>query len=100
VCMRRADLWLDDSLRLYFNEDDLAQRFAGRKFRFLAAPAIIHREKAATRTASASRLYFADLLTYTRKWHGAGAAALIWALSRPLAWGIALRWKLGRRSNS
>ena len=98
VCMRRADLWLDDSLRLYYNEDDLAQRFAGRKFRFLAAPAIIHREKAATRSATASRLYFTDLLTYTRKWHGSGAATLMWALSRPLAWGIALRWKLGRRS--
>jgi GT2 family glycosyltransferase len=100
VCMRRADLWLDDSLRLYFNEDDLARRFAGRKFRFLAAPAIIHREKSATRTAAASRLYFADLLTYTRKWHGRDAANLMRLLSRPLAWAIALRWKLKDRRAS
>jgi GT2 family glycosyltransferase len=97
VCMRRADLWLDDSLRLYFNEDDLARRFAGRRFRFLAAPAILHREKSATRTAAASRLYFADLLTYTRKWHGRDAAILMRLLSRPLAWAIALRWKLKNR---
>ncbi len=94
VCMRRADLWLDESLKLYFNEDDLARRFLGRRFRFLAAPAIVHREKSATRTASASRLYFGDLLTYTRKWHGRDVAALMWLLSRPLAWGIALRWRL------
>lgn len=100
ACMRRADLWLDDSLRLYFNEDDLARRFTGRKFRFLATPAIIHREKSATRTASASRLYFSDLLTYTRKWHGPGMAALMWALSRPLAWGIALRWRVDRRGTA
>jgi GT2 family glycosyltransferase len=97
VCMRRADVRLDDSLKLYFNEDDLARRFAGRKFRFLAAPSIVHREKSATRTASASQLYFADLLTYTRKWHGRDAAALMRLLSRPLAWGIALRWKLKSR---
>ena len=94
VCMRRADLWLDDSLRLYFCEDDLARRFHGRKFRFLAAPAIIHREKSATRSAFASRLYFSDLLTYTRKWHGRGLSLLMWALSRPLAWAIALRWRM------
>ncbi|HYO88469.1 MAG TPA: glycosyltransferase family 2 protein [Candidatus Limnocylindrales bacterium] len=100
VCMRREDLWLDESLRLYFNEDDLARRFPGRKFRFLAAPAILHREKSATRTAFASRLYFADLLTYTLKWHGRDAAALMWLLSRPLAWGIALRWTLKRRASS
>jgi GT2 family glycosyltransferase len=97
TCMRRNDLWLDSSLRLYFNEDDLARRFTGRKFRFLASPAIIHREKAATRTARASRLYFADLITYTRKWHGPGAAWLVQALARPLAVAIALRGTFRRR---
>ncbi|MGL4649984.1 MAG: glycosyltransferase [Caldilineaceae bacterium] len=91
VVMRRNDLWLDSALRLYFNEDDLARRFAGRKFRFLATPFIVHREKSVTRSATATRVYFGDLLTYTRKWHGPGAAAAMWALSRPLAWGIALR---------
>ena len=94
VCMRRSDMWLEDALQLYFNEDDLAHRFRGRKFRFLASPAIIHREKSATRSASASRIYFSDLLIYTRKWHGAPAALALWALSRPLAWAIALRWAL------
>lgn len=97
TCMRRTELWLDDSLRLYFNEDDLARRFANRKFRFLAAPAVLHREKSVTRTATASRLYFGDLMTYTRKWYGLGAAFLLWVVSRPLAWGIALRWLFKRR---
>lgn len=99
TCMRRANLWLDDSLRLYFCEDDLANRFAGRKFRYLAAPAVIHREKAATRSAIASRLYFNDLITYTRKWHGRGAARALRVLSWPLAWAIALRWKLRARKD-
>lgn len=97
--MRRSDLRLDENLRLYFNEDDLARRFAGRKFRFLAAPSVLHREKAATRTARASRIYFDDLMTYTRKHHGFARMALLWVCSRPLAWAIQLRWQL-RRSNS
>ncbi|MFN8378014.1 MAG: glycosyltransferase family 2 protein [Anaerolineae bacterium] len=98
TCMRRADLWLDSSLKLYFNEDDLSRRFARYKFHYLSTPAIVHREKAATRSSSASRLYFGDMLTYARKWHGPGLASMLWVLSRPLAWGIRLRWRFGRRS--
>lgn len=94
--MRREELWLDDTLLLYFPEDDLARRTNGRKFRFIATPHIIHREKSATRNAKATRIYFRDLLVYTRKYHGTGAAALMWLLTRPLAWGIALRWWLRR----
>jgi GT2 family glycosyltransferase len=85
---------LDARLRLYFPEDDLARRFAGAKFRFLAAPGIVHREKASTRTARASRLYFRDLIVYTRKHHDPAAAALLWACSLPLQAAIALRWRL------
>jgi GT2 family glycosyltransferase len=94
--MRRADLRLDEDLRLYFNEDDLARRHAGQKFRFLAAPSVLHREKAATRTARASQIYFQDLITYTRKHHGRARAVLLWLCSRPLAWAIQLRWRLRR----
>ena len=94
--MRKKDLRLDDNLLLYFPEDDLAQRNRGRPFRFLASPHIVHREKSATRTALATRIYFRDLLVYTRKYHGSGGAALLWLLTRPLAWGMALRWWLRR----
>lgn len=93
TCMRRTDLHLDEALRLYFPEDDLARRFAKRRFRFLAAPSIEHREKSTTRNPAASRIYFRDLLVYTRKYHGTAAWALMWLLSRPLTWGIALRWR-------
>lgn len=96
--MRRADLRLEEKLRLYFNEDDLARRWAGRKFRFLAGPPIIHREKSSTRTAAASRIYFRDLFTFTRIHFGFGRAALLWLLSRPLAWGIQLKWWIVRPS--
>lgn len=94
LLMRRAGLCLDDALLLYFPEDDLARRFAGSKFRFLAGPHIIHREKAATRSWLATQVYFRDLIVYTRKHHGAAQAALLWALSRPLLWGMALRRRL------
>lgn len=94
--MRRADLRLNPALQLYFNEDDLARRFAGRRFRFLASVSIEHREKSVTRSAAASHLYFRDLLTYTRQHHGLARAALLWLASRPLAWAIALRWRLRR----
>jgi len=90
--MRREDLRLSDHLLLYFNEDDLARRFRGRKFRFLAAPPIEHREKSVTRSAAATRLYFRDLITYCTLHHGRIRAALIWLLSRPLEW--AIRWRL------
>jgi hypothetical protein len=95
--MRRAELSLDDRLLLYFPEDDLAQRHRGRRFRFLTSHPIIHREKSATRTASATRIYFRDMLVYTRKHHGRAAALLLWLCSRPLAWGLAVRWWLRGR---
>jgi GT2 family glycosyltransferase len=91
--MRRDELRLDEDLWLYFPEDDLARRHTGRKFRFLTSHTIIHREKSATRSARATEIYFRDLIVYTRKHHGLPAAALMWLCSRPLAWGMALRWR-------
>lgn len=80
-----ADLWL------YFPEDDLARRHAQARFRFIPEATITHREKSSTRSWLATRVYFRDMMIYTRKHHGAGAAALLWALSRPLYWGMWLR---------
>lgn len=110
LLMRRADLRLDDHLLLYFPEDDLARRLAphpppaaptqaesgGEKstfptFYFAADIAIIHREKAATRTWTATRVYFRDLIVYTYTHHGMLAAALLWLLSRPLYWGMGVK---------
>ena len=91
LLMRRGDLWLNASLRLYFPEDDLARRYAGEKFRFLADTFIIHDEKSVTQSWLATQVYFRDLLVYTRQHHGLLAWALLAVLSRPLLWGMALK---------
>lgn len=88
--MRKADIRLDDDLLLYFPEDDLAARHGG-KCRFLAAAKIEHHEKSVTKTWLATRIYFRDMLVYTRKHHGWLAAGLLWGLSRPVLWGMWLR---------
>lgn len=98
LLMRRADLRLADSLLLYFPEDDLARRFAGAKFRFLAGAYIIHDEKAVTQSWLATQVYFRDLLVYTRRHHGRAAWALLWLLSRPLLWGMALKRRYTRHN--
>lgn len=90
----RRGLQLDSDLLLYFPEDDLARRTPGAKWRFLADAVIIHKEKSVTRTWRATEIYFRDLLVYTRRHHGAARAALLWLLSRPLLWGMALKQKL------
>lgn len=91
LLMRRAQIRLDDTLLLYFPEDDLARRFGAQPFRFIADAHIIHREKSATRSWLASAIYFRDMLRYTRKHHGAAHTALLWALSRPLWMAMWLR---------
>lgn len=97
---RREALQLDDDLLLYFPEETLAQRIGtnkGAKFRFLSDVHIIHREKGSTSSIFATRIYFRDMLIYARKHHGGVAGMLLWALSRPLLWGIELRARLNRR---
>ncbi|MBI5670725.1 MAG: glycosyltransferase family 2 protein [Chloroflexi bacterium] len=89
--MARRGFRLEGDLLLYFPEDDLARRTPGAKYRFLAEAVIIHKEKSVTRTWRATQIYFRDLLVYTRKHHGAVRAALLWLLSRPLLWGMALK---------
>ncbi len=87
---RRDTLALDGDLLLYFPEDDLAQRL-GTPFYFLAEARITHREKASTRNWTATRVYFRDMLIYTRKHHGEARAWLLWLLSRPLYYAMWLR---------
>ncbi|MEP7292685.1 MAG: glycosyltransferase family 2 protein [Chloroflexota bacterium] len=73
----------DERLKLYFPEDDLCKRILaeGREIHFLAEALLLHEEHASTRQAQrlASRIYFDDLITFARKWHG-GLAALLLAL--------------------
>ncbi len=88
--MRRADIMLDGDLLLYFPEEDLSQRFPGKR-RYLAGARIIHREKSTTQTWLATKIYFRDMLVYTRKHHGIVAAVLLWLLSRPVLWGMTLK---------
>ncbi len=91
LMMRRGDLRLADDLKLYFPEDDLAQRFTGSKFRFLADFFITHNEKSVTKSWLATEIYFRDMLIYTRKYHGVVGWVLLWLLSRPLLWGMKYR---------
>ncbi|MEM6530954.1 MAG: hypothetical protein AAF653_21835, partial [Chloroflexota bacterium] len=84
LLMRREDILLNGALKLYFPEDDLAQRFRGRRFYFLADAKITHREKSSTHSWLATRIYFEDMLIYTRTHHGWWRMALLWLLSCPL----------------
>ncbi len=97
LMMRRTDMLLDDDLWLYFPEDDLARRFKGESFRYVASAQITHREKSSTQTWLATRVYYRDMLIYTRKHHSAGKATLLWALSRPLLVAMWLRSRFRRR---
>ncbi|MCC6614847.1 MAG: glycosyltransferase family 2 protein [Anaerolineae bacterium] len=92
--MRRGELEYDGDLQLYFPEDDLAHRFTGRKFRFLAETYITHREKSSTRSWGAIAIYYRDMMTFMRKRYGRAPSLLLWLLSRPLYWGMALRWRI------
>lgn len=90
MMMRREEIRLNDALRLYFPEDDIARRVQ-RPFQFVAGAVIEHHEKAATQTWRATRTYFRDLRIYTHTHHGIAAAVLLWLLSRPLFIGLWLR---------
>jgi hypothetical protein len=92
--MLRRGVRLDDDLLLYFPEDTLTRQHRGAKFHFLADHFITHYEKSVTTSWTATRVYFRDLLLYTRKQHGFAAWVLLALLSRPLLWGMALKRRL------
>jgi len=91
---RRGDWLLNEDLLLYFPEDDLGRRVQPRKFYFLPSARIIHRENSATGNWNAKRIYFRDLIVYTRQHHGVIRAGLLWLLSRPMLWGMWLKRRL------
>ncbi|HVU10477.1 MAG TPA: glycosyltransferase family 2 protein [Phototrophicaceae bacterium] len=101
--MARRDLLahfgpFDERLKLYFPEDDLCRRILadGLEIHFLAEAVLLHEEHASTRQAQrlASRLYFDDLLAFTRKWYGAGGMLILLALVIPTRWGMDIAQRL------
>ncbi len=102
------DLWLrlggfDQRLKLYFPEDDLCQRILreGLEIHFTAEAVLRHEEHASTRQVQrlSSRVYFNDLIAFTRKWHGGFAALALAKLVIPTraAMGIA-QWIRGEKN--
>lgn len=91
--MRRDDLHYDDDLLLYFPEDTLAHQQT-KPFYFLADAHIEHHEKAATQSWLATRIFYRDMMVYTRKHHGWLAMILLWILSRPLYWGMWIKRRI------
>lgn len=96
LLMRREDIRLDGDLLLYFPEDDIARRIQ-RPFRFIAAAQIEHHEKSVTRSWLATRVYFRDMLVYTRKHYGWAAMLLLWLLTRPVLAGMRVKSVTQRR---
>ncbi|MFQ3658663.1 MAG: glycosyltransferase family 2 protein [Anaerolineae bacterium] len=91
--LRREDARMDDDLLLYFPEDALAARLR-RPFRFLSSAVIEHHEKSSTANWQARRIFFRDLLTYTRRCHGAWQAAILAPGAYALLGLLWLRWKV------
>lgn len=102
-CMLIRREWLfglfDPALKLYFPEDDLCRRIlqAGGAIHFVAEALILHEEHASVKQAQrlASRIYFDDLITFTRKHYGSLAAAVLRALIVPTR--AAMDWVQRRR---
>lgn len=85
----------DERLKLYFTEDDLCVRIAaqGGAIRYIAGATIIHDEHASTQSIQrlATRIYFDDLITYTRLHFGAAQAKALAALVRPTRTAMSLK---------
>jgi len=77
----------DERLKLFFTDDDLCRRIVGTgaAIHFVAEATIVHDEHASLSQVPrlTQHVYWADLLTYTRKHHGRAAAWLLAALLLP-----------------
>jgi hypothetical protein len=96
----------DERLRLYFTEDDVCRRIrqAGYKIMYLPVGGVIHPEgaSAAKIRRLARRIFFEDMIVYTKKYFGRWRAVWLWLLTRPTLWGINLMESLrvGRNGNA
>jgi GT2 family glycosyltransferase len=79
--------YFDERLRLFFTDDDLCRQIAGTgaAIHFVAGATIVHDEHASLSQVPrlTQRVYWQDLLSYTRKYHGRAAAWLLAALLLP-----------------
>jgi GT2 family glycosyltransferase len=68
----------DEALKLFFTDDDLCRRIigTGAEIHYVAEATIIHDEHASLNQVPrlTTRVYFEDLITYTRKYFGRAAA--------------------------
>ncbi len=101
--MMTRQLWqemggFDDTMRLYFAEDDLCQRILnkGLEIHFTAETYFLHYEHASVAKVQrlASQVYFDDLLVFSNKWYGKGRTTFLHALIVPTRWAMELAQRL------
>ncbi len=96
----------DTRLKLFFTDDDLCRRImaTGAAVHYLADYWLYHDEHASLNKVPTTtrRVYFEDMLVYTRLYHGAWAARLLTALVMPTRAGMALkqRFQIRKAANS
>ena len=78
--------YFDERLKLFFTDDDLCRRIiaTGAQIHYVVGTTIVHDEHASLKQVPrlTQRVYWADLIAYTRKYHG---RALAWMLAGGLA---------------
>ncbi len=90
--------YFDERLKLFFTDDDLCRKLigTGAEIHYVAEAAIIHDEHTSLKQTPrlSQRIYWADLLAYTRKYFGAASAMLLAGLLMPTRSGMALKRRL------
>lgn len=82
----------DESMRLYFTEDDICRRMidAGYPIHFIPNALLLHHEHASVEQVQrlASQIYFDDLLIFCAKYYGKPASWLLNMLVIPTRWAM------------
>lgn len=82
----------DESLKLYFPEDDICRRIidGGKEIHFLPDALLLHHEHASVEQVQrlASKIYFDDLLIFSEKYYGKASAILLNTLVIPTRWAM------------
>lgn len=96
--------YFDPRLKLFFTDDDLCRQIAatGAQIVYVAEATIVHDEHGSLRQVPrlTQRLYWDDLLVYTRKYHGLARALLLAALLIPTRIGMRFRGRLYQRQGT
>lgn len=83
---------LDETLKLYFTEDDICRRIinAGKEIHYLPDALLLHHEHASVEQVQrmASQIYFDDLLIFCQKYYGTARMRLLQALMIPTRWAM------------